>query len=445
MSLRLSVVFALWLVTATVGVVAIVWTAAEAYRTAEIDTRTTFARAGEVLERNYKMAPEAGDASYAGRTSLSLLSVMAPGTCITFEQTEIVERRLCSGWRVFGSLPPDWFRVLVGRVFSLPQPLSRAGTASQARSFTLETGFDPVAAATLAWKQVRLALLQTIAMSLAILVLGTLAVLHPLRPVRNIVGGIDRIAEGDLSARVVPSGVDEFRRIGSALNRLAGQLQDGAARRQALTRKLLEVEDAERRQLARDLHDEFGQTLTATNALAASIALTAGSERPDIVRDARAIGANIRGMMETLRGAFARLRPPDLEDMGLAASLRTMLSGWAVQRRTRLSVSCDVDTKALPHSIALDLYRIVQECVTNAMRHGSPETVEVELARDVRGLLIRIEDDGGGSLPEERIGQGLLGIRDRVAAIGGELSLTTTSRGVRVAVVVPLEGEARVA
>ncbi len=156
-------------------------------------------------------------------------------------------------------------------------------------------------------------------------------------------------------------------------------------------RKLLEVQDDERRQLARELHDEFGQSLTAAGAVAASIEVAAGS-RTDIVDDARAIGRITRQMMETLRGAFARLRPPDFDELGLEASLRTMLGGWnaSLGRRTRFTLKANGNFADVSADAAIGIYRIAQECVTNAARHGRPSEVRVELSRESGGPDARV-------------------------------------------------------
>ena len=445
MSLRVRLVLMLWLVTAVAGLATLVLSATDAYRTVARDMHGTLARAGYVLERNYRMAPRANDPLHAERTAIDLLGVMAPGTCLRFEQREITQRRLCAGWQVFGPIAPAAFREGVTRVFALPPPLERSGSASQDGDFTLIVTFDPVAAATLAWQRVRLALWQTVAMASGILVLGTVAILWRLGPVGGIVAELDRLARGDLGARVEPGGAREFRRIARAVNRLAARLRRGAAESRALTRKLIEVEDVERRQLARDLHDEFGQTLTATGAVAASIACAAPPDRPDIARDADAIGANIRSMMACLRDAFARLRPPDLAEIGLAASLRTMLSGWETRGGTALTLDYGLADDALPDAVALDLYRIVQECVTNAIRHGDPRQVRVAFRQVGGAVELEVEDDGGGRLGHGDAGHGILGITERVGAMDGRLRMEETPAGIRVRVTVPAPSESRAA
>ncbi|RAP41927.1 histidine kinase [Rhodovulum viride] len=438
MSLRLRLVLTLWLVTLLAGALTVGFAATAAYETADRSTRNTLTRAGYALERAYHMEPRAGDPLYTEMTSIKLLGLMAPGTCIRFEQRLISERRICASWQMFGPIAPDGFRKTVTRVFGPVAPATGEGRAPGGGIFSVEVTFDPVAAATLAWQRVRLALWQTLGMAAGVLFLGTLAIYSRLEPVGPIVRGLDRLSAGDLDTRVTRSGAPEFRKIADAVNRLAQQLTASTEARRVLTRRLIEVEDVERRQLARDLHDEFGQMLTATAALAASIGLAAPPGHPALARDAEAIGANIRAMMTCLRGAFARLRPPDLDEVGLTASLRGMLSGWQAQSGARLRLDSTLDEDGLSGAVALDLYRIVQECVTNAMRHGTPSRVDVALHAEGDAIVLTVEDDGGGHIDGGAPGHGLIGMAERTEAMGGRLRLEEGARGVRIRVRLPM-------
>ncbi len=139
-----------------------------------------------------------------------------------------------------------------------------------------------------------------------------------------------------------------------------------------------------RRHLARDLYCEFGQTFTATGALAVSIA--------------HAAGRSGRAGQRYQRGAFARFRPPDLDGVGLAARLRPMLSVWQAQRRARLLLHCVRDHASLRDGVALAPYRIVLDCVTNAMRHGPPKRHAGSLRQCGGVVEIDVEDDGEGTV-----------------------------------------------
>jgi signal transduction histidine kinase len=230
------------------------------------------------------------------------------------------------------------------------------------------------------------------------------------------------------------------------VNDLAQRLHQAAEERALLMRKLVQVQDDERRGLARELHDEFGQSLTAAGALAASIELAAGKQRADIAKDANAIAQITREMMLTLRSALAKLRPPDLDELGLEASVRTMVNNWNRNLKGKTSVTLNVCGRRFSEAapdVALSVYRIVQECLTNATRHGSPRHVNVGLissgdtARD--SLRVIVNDDGGGQGhdAENTTGYGLLGIRERVKLLGGEMTIMTDGRGMRVEAVIP--------
>lgn len=441
MGLRAQLVLGLCFITLVAMLAAAALSVVGSYRTAQLEVRATLDRAAFMLERSYRGELPDGHI-YAARVALEIVPVMAPGTCIEYHAPGISRRRLCAGWQGFGSIPPAWFRNGLKRLLGPLATIDTAGISSGGSDYAVEAGFDPVAAATRAWQQVRLAVGQAATTAAGILIFGTVLILHSLRAVPAILDTLGRLAAGDLGARLKPTGGREFRRIGQAVDHLGDELERAAADRVALTRKLLEVEDDERRQLARDLHDEFGQTLTATAALAAAIEVDA--DDPRIASDARAITRNVRRMMETLRGAFARLRPPDLEEVGLEASLRAMFAGWGVSRAgtTRFRLACPQDVAAVPPHTALNIYRIVQECVTNAVRHGRPSLVAAELCASTRaggGHVLTVEDDGGGSVKaiEARAGHGVLGIRERVAAMGGTFAAEDTRSGIRVVVSIP--------
>jgi signal transduction histidine kinase len=283
------------------------------------------------------------------------------------------------------------------------------------------------------------------AMALGISLLAILLIGHALMPARSIVRGLRRLEHGDHRHRLPAFGATEFSHIARAVNDLAGRLAATTAERVALTKRLFQVQEEERRALARDLHDEFGQCLTATAALAAAIEAGATPSRPDLADDARAIARITGQMMTTLRSALARLRSQDLEELGLQASLAQLVAQWNASTTRRAVFHLDVtgDLTAVPAEAAVNIYRIAQECLTNAARHGKPQHVHLRVSHGeevLDAVAVSVEDDGGGDAAQAHTasGHGILGIRERIAALGGSLSIAPAAHGIRVAAVIPL-------
>lgn len=202
---------------------------------------------------------------------------------------------------------------------------------------------------------------------------------------------------------------------------------------------------SERRAIARDLHDEFGQCLTATSAIATLIEANAASERPDIAADARTIVRTQSRMMTALRGTLTRLRTQNIEEIGLEASLRELIAERNAQSasRARFKLEATGGLAGLPPHIAIGVYRFAQECLTNAARHGTPNVVNLSVARTTGArdvIAVSVEDDGGGNVRdiEKNSGLGLLGMRERVDALGGTIAFCNVRNGVRVAAAIPI-------
>ena len=247
--------------------------------------------------------------------------------------------------------------------------------------------------------------------------------------------GLERIATNDLSTRLPSFDLAELSAIRDVFNHLAERLATALAERNELTRRLIGLQDEERRHLARELHDEFGQSLAAIRALTASIRQSAAQDCPGLLAECDSIARTAADMMETLRGALFRLRPPDVEELGLTASLQGLVAGWNGRSggRTRFEITFSGDLQCLPASVCDGLYRIAQEAITNTAKHAGATRVVLHLAVQqaptIRGdgvsseIELSIEDDGRTNDHAVRSGMGLLGMRERVASLGGRLSL----------------------
>lgn len=203
-----------------------------------------------------------------------------------------------------------------------------------------------------------------------------------------------------------------------------------------LQRLLQRERAAERRRLARELHDELGQQLTVIQLALASLL-----EQPD-AGAAQRIAALVDEAIASLRRLVTDWRPAALDGQGPTAALRAL--GRETSRRTGLDVRVRVSgaEAAVPHTVALALYRIVQESLTNVARHACARQVRVHLRWQPEAVAVTIEDDGIG-LPEGALARGdtfgLRGLHERVAALGGGVTFDTPSRGgTRICVQLPL-------
>ena len=151
--------------------------------------------------------------------------------------------------------------------------------------------------------------------------------------------------------------------------------------------------------------------------------------------------------MTTLRSTLVRLRRPNTEELDLATRLRHLVSDYTTRSisRTAFHLNLVGQMTELPDQVETDIYRIAQECLTNAVKHGSPSEVRLEVeypTRESRVVSVAIEDDGGGDAMQVGTGEGygIVGMRERIAALGGRLSIANSTAGIRISAVIPLTG-----
>ncbi|HEY6476207.1 MAG TPA: PAS domain S-box protein [Polyangia bacterium] len=204
--------------------------------------------------------------------------------------------------------------------------------------------------------------------------------------------------------------------------------ETSAAELRALARRLSEIREEERRTIARELHDQVGQALTALKLDLAGVRgqVAAGAPGESAAR-LSTMDALLDETLETTRRISAMLRPSILDDLGLAAAIR-----WqAAEFTQRTGVPCETrvpeQEATLAPSVALALFRILQEALTNVARHAEAGHVVVELLREREATALVIADDGRGLPAVEVAGRrslGLMGMRERAAALGGAIEIT---------------------
>jgi len=212
-----------------------------------------------------------------------------------------------------------------------------------------------------------------------------------------------------------------------------------------LSSHLIAVQEEERRRLARDLHDEFGQVLTAVNANLWIIERQPPAD-PSALRDRAAEARRlVNRTLAAMRQISHLLRPSLLDTLGLLPSLEQLVRSFGERQGIATSLSADGLPARLSPPVETALYRITQEALTNVARHARARRVRVALAAMGDELRLEIEDDGVGFTPSggrgPQAGIGLVGIRERVRALGGELAVNS-GKGVRLEARVPLSSAA---
>lgn len=247
-----------------------------------------------------------------------------------------------------------------------------------------------------------------------------------LRPLDRLGEAFADIATGNYAARMEGLLAPELSRLSDRFNAMASQLAAADAQNRQLTAQLLTLQEAERREIARDLHDEFGPCLFAVNVGAANVARLVSVGRPGEIPGAvRGITDAVGHMQKQLRSILVRLRPGGLAEFGLAEALRGLIESWR-QRQPGIAFVLGLPSGVLGFSELIDttVYRLVQESLSNAVRHGEPTRIDVSVAMDENGrrILVEIRDDGRGVASAPGGGFGLLGMAERVRGLGGTLT-----------------------
>jgi signal transduction histidine kinase len=409
---------------------AIIWVTIDAYRSVDRATAASAQRVSQALEALYwrelllrsNIKGEHLLPVPEWRT-IETMKFISPGICIDFEPRGEFEKPLCGQSKGIGKPAPPWFAAAVQSVLG------------------------PDAAIELAWEHILDIINVALLMAVAIAVLASLAIAHTLAPARSIVAALQRMAHGQYRTSLPRFRSMELSMIAQAVRDLGVRLAQATEQRAVLTRRLLEIRNDERRALARELHDEFGQNLTGILAFASTI--EAGSakdqDRTRVAQDARMISQATLRIMACLRDTLDRLRHPAAEELGLEASLVSLVDSWRSLDAKRPVIQLDLqgDLADVRGIVAATAYRVAQECLTNSLRHGDAREILLRIERrsgKENALLIYVEDDGGGDAASvaQSAGFGLTGMRERVAAVGGSLSIARARHGLSVAASIPI-------
>jgi len=292
------------------------------------------------------------------------------------------------------------------------------------------------------WQDVRGLMVIATAMCLCVGGLAYLGLARGLRPLADLEAAFDRLKAGDFEARVPEGAVPELDRIHKRFNHMAVVLCSIRDRERALASHLVEVQEAERRGLARELHDDLAPLLFTASVYLTTIQNHLETRQYSGIHDAlAAIEQTVVELQGRIRAMLRRLRPQGLDELGLDQALRDLVEIWrSRQGHTDWTIETSGLRDDLDDTLRVTIYRIVQECLTNVARHAGARRASVRVAVVPAGgaivdtprlavcrprmVEVQVKDNGKGMGPEVAFGLGLTGIEERLQALGGALTLT---------------------
>lgn len=342
---------------------------------------------------------------------------------------------------------PDWYSRIVSPRISISEiPVAQG-------RLLLRT--DPSRAVLDGWDDFKPMLLTVLGGFILGIALVYVLVGRAMQPLQQVVQGLQAMESGSYDTRLAAMKGKEARVMGEAFNAMAQSVQEGiAAQAQAREANLALVQNREltqviqsrieevRGQIARELHDELGQQVTAIKSLGQAMVLRAKGVDAHTENAARMVIESADAIYEEVHQLVSKLRPLALDRFGLQDALQDLVED-ARSRHAELRIQLQLpqDLENLEPSLATATYRIVQESLNNALRHAQASNIRIHLFKQDLALHIEISDDGKGAAPDwADSGQfGVIGMRERAQGLGGSFSFSCSEpSGVRVLAVLPL-------
>jgi two-component system sensor histidine kinase UhpB len=417
-SVAALLVFALLLGGTVLG-----WRARTAVRE---EIRTTFANAGKEVD-----ATLAGDTQH----TLTMRQVIAAlndernvrGFLLNEDNNVVAASRIAA----VGAPAPAWFVSLIAP----PQLTARIAIPIKGFPCVLLLKSDDGNEVGEIWQLVRDAFTAMALFSAVTLLFVWLIVDRALGFFRRVQNGLGTISEGDYAARLTAEGPPEFTALANGFNHMAARLSDYRKLNHRLQKQILSLQEEERAEIARDLHDEVGPYLFAIQVDADAVAKSGDAPARELAGGIREAALHIQHHVKFI---LRQLRPVAGLDFGLETAIDDMIAFWK-RRHPEIAFERKID-----FGIRLDrrgeetIYRIVQESVSNSVRHGRPHLITIMLTDAGDGVRLTVEDDGDGiDAAPEQSGMGLKGMAERVQALNGQFTIEKPERGVRICASLP--------
>ena len=285
---------------------------------------------------------------------------------------------------------------------------------------------------------------------LVLLVITMIVVGRALAPLQSLSRAMTAIEAGSYDVYIKPAGAPELAAICAKLNHLAATLGKVVEEKRQLAERAISLQDLERQEIARELHDEFGPYLFALRVHAGALMRLANAPAPaaeSVRKHGSAILEQVHELQQFTRRILERLRPVGLAELGLREALGALQRLWN-ESHPDVEIETNI-SRALGEAgetAELTIYRVVQEALTNVFRHARATAINISIepAEPPVGVtgnrdyaLVRVRDNGRGLKPDQKFGLGLTGMRERILALGGTLTVASGESGVTIEAMVP--------
>ena len=331
---------------------------------------------------------------------------------------------------------PEWFVNLV--VSDYPTAEYKVQTLDN-NTLILLIQADPLDEISEVWEE-SLAFLTTLLLLIFLTFLSVHLVFNKtLFVINSIVEHLKGIEKEEYQNQLPHFSTREYDEIAMAINHMTGVLNTAQYQNRSLTQHSLKIQEEERQHLSQELHDEFGQSLTAIKVMA----VTAAHKESDTQAITESIGGICDHLMTVVRSMMKQLHPLILTELGLKATLEDMVHHWDVRNeQISFNLYCDDRVDRLDRAVVIQIFRVVQESLTNVIRHAEAKKVNVtlEISAIPSALHILIEDDGKGcDLDQMESGFGLLSMKERIKLLGGKFKIESqVGQGTQTNACIPL-------
>jgi two-component system sensor histidine kinase UhpB len=360
---------------------------------------------------------------------LSIQLKTSSGTTVQFPQKKYLPKQ---------QLPPQWFINLVSGDYATAE---HKITTKDCQQHTFIIKADPLDEMTEVWQESI-----TFFGILCLLILFTflainLAFNKALKAIAVIVKSLKTIETGQYEQKLPEFSTTEYSNIAQAINHMTGVMAETQQQNRALTQHSLEIQEEERRRLSQELHDELGQSLTAIKVMA----VTANHEKSNTTEITASISQVCDHLIAVVRNMMHQLHPLILTDLGLKAALEDIVNQWS-DRSPDISIvmNCTDEVNQLENKITIQIFRVIQECLTNISRHAKAKQVKINIfyKQDTQQKMLHIiaADNGlGCDIESHSSGFGLRSMQERIKTLGGEFHIQSEpNKGMTIMAIIPV-------